>query len=368
MNKKVLHVDLGARSYPIECHDDFSPLADSIAPFVKGRKCAIVSNETVFGLYGETVAAAVETAQGTAVPLMVPDGEKYKTMQTVQQLLEDCVDAGLDRRSIMIALGGGVVGDITGFAASIYMRGIEFIHIPTTLLAQVDSSVGGKTGVNLTSGKNLAGVFAQPKCVFITPAVLSTLPIREMRAGYAEVIKYGVIRDRELFTRLEKETPAIMAAWETEPVRVPECVKDIILTCCAIKADVVAEDEREQGIRAILNYGHTFGHAIERLTTYGTYVHGEAVAIGMHAAAVCAHKLGMCDAQLIERQKTVITNAGLPVSFPHFPVDDSIEAFYHDKKTHGNTLRFILPRTIGDVTCVENPSMDILKETLRECR
>lgn len=368
MTTESVHVALDTRSYDIHLHTDYAALAELLAPFVHTRTCAVITNETVGALYGATVMAALRAAGATTVMLHVPEGEQYKTLPSVQDLLEKCVAAGLDRKSLLIALGGGIIGDITGFAAAIYMRGIDFIQLPTTLLAHVDSSVGGKTGVNLMAGKNLVGVFAQPKTVYIARDTLATLPVRELRAGYAEVIKYGMLADDGLWAFLEEHTQEICESWNCTPVVVPPVVGDIIARCCARKAAIVAEDEREQGIRAILNYGHTFGHAIERLASYGTYVHGEAVAIGMHAAAVLAEKLGMCDADVVARQRALITAAGLSVTMPALPIDDILEAFYHDKKTRGATLRFILPTHIGGVACVENPDPACLRATLEACQ
>ncbi len=354
-------------SYSIYFEKSFESLAERLAPFVKNKICAIVSNPTVWPLYGNAVEKAVKIAGGSPVKILLPDGEKFKNLAEIETLLEKCVENNLSRKSLLIALGGGVVGDMTGFAAASYMRGIPFIQIPTTLLAQVDSSVGGKTGVNLSNGKNLVGAFYQPKLVFINSESLKTLPVRELRAGYAEVIKYGIIADANLFELLENHTSNIFKNFEKTPSEIHEKIGGIIQICCKIKAEVVAEDEREHGRRAILNYGHTFAHAIEKLTNYKKYVHGEAVAIGMHAAAVFANKLGMCDKSLINRQKMLIEAAGLPTQFPKLQVEEVIATFYHDKKATASDLKFVLPTRIGEVEIVKNPDLDKLKETIIEC-
>ena len=354
-------------SYLIYFEKNFDVLAEKLSPFVKDKICAIVSNPTVWPLYGNAIEKAVKTAGGTPVKSLLPDGEKFKNLNEIEILLEKCVENSLSRKSLLIALGGGVVGDMTGFAAASYMRGIPFVQIPTTLLAQVDSSVGGKTGVNLANGKNLVGAFYQPKLVFINSESLKTLPIKELRAGYAEVIKYGIIAEANLFELLEKYTSNIFKTFEKTPSDIHEKLGEIIQICCKIKAEVVAEDEREYGRRAILNYGHTFAHTIEKLTNYKKYVHGEAVAIGMHAAAVFAKKLGLCDNSLINRQKMLIESAGLPTQFPKLEIEEIIQAFYHDKKATAKDQKFILPTNIGEVEIVKNPNLDKLKETIIEC-
>ncbi len=369
-NFKFQEVNLKSQinnSYSIYFEKDFDSLAEKLSPFVKDKICAIVSNPTVCPLYGNAVEKAVKFVGGTPVKILLPDGEKFKNLVEIEKLLEKCVENNLSRKSLLIALGGGVVGDMTGFAAASYMRGIPFIQIPTTLLAQVDSSVGGKTGVNLANGKNLVGAFYQPKLVFINSESLKTLPVMELRAGYAEVIKYGIIADANLFELLEKYTSDIFKNFEKTPSEIHEKLGEIIQICCKIKAEVVAEDEREHGRRAILNYGHTFAHAIEKLTNYKKYVHGEAVAVGMHAAAVLANELGMCDKSLVNRQKMLIESAGLPTQFPKLQVEEVIATFYNDKKATAKDLKFILPTKIGEVEIVKNPDLDKLKETIIEC-
>lgn len=366
MNK--LTVQLEDRSYPILFATSFSGLAESLHPHVAGRTCALVSNPTVFRLYGDSVVRSVTAAGGTPIPVLMPDGEAYKNLSELEKILDLFAEHNLDRTSVVIALGGGVIGDVSGFAAATYMRGIPYIQVPTTLLAQVDSSVGGKTGVNLSSGKNLAGAFYQPQLVYINWNTLRSLDIRESRAGYAEVIKYGMIADAVLLGQLESCTGNIFNDLGRDPPVVPDILGDIIRRCCEIKAAVVAQDERESGVRAILNYGHTFGHAIESITGYTSFVHGEAVAIGMHTAAVFAEKLGLCATALVDRQKALLQQAGLPVQFPALDIHAVINAFYRDKKVAAQSLRFVLPTAAGHVEIVQDPDHALLEETLIECR
>lgn len=361
----TINIDLDERSYPIHVTSDFSSLTDKILPFASGKRCCIVSNPTVWQLYGEEVADKIKNAGADVCHALIPDGEKFKILAELEKLLDALVQNNLDRSSLIVALGGGVVGDVAGFAAACFMRGIPFVQIPTTLLAQVDSSVGGKTGVNLSSGKNLVGSFYQPKMVFINWKTLATLPIREARAGFAEVIKYGVIYDANFFAKLETETKNIFAALENNSPEKAIALPEIIQRCCEIKAEVVAQDEREKGLRAILNYGHTFAHAIEMLTNYEKYVHGEAVAMGMHAAACFAEKLGLCDNNFVNRQKMLIENAGLPTTFPKLDIEQVRQAFYHDKKTTAAGLKFILPCEIGKVEIVKNPDLSFLNFTTK---
>jgi 3-dehydroquinate synthase len=358
-----LPIDLGERSYPIHFAESFDPLADTLRPIVSERACAIVSCETVWDLYGTAIENAVSTAGGRPGHVLMPEGEAHKNLATLAHLHEELVGLELNRSSVLIALGGGIVGDVGGFAAATFMRGIPYVQVPTTLLSQVDSSVGGKTGVNLSQGKNLVGAFYQPRAVCINVTTLATLPAREFRAGYAEVIKYGFIADAGLVAELEQATEAIHAGFpDIHPQLLP-----LIRRCCAIKADVVARDEREGGLRAILNYGHTFAHAVETLTSYGTYVHGEAVAIGMHAAASYAVALGLCPPELVERQRVLLEQAGLPLRFPALPLDDVMAAFRRDKKATATSVRFVLPVDLGRVQIVSDPDEDILRDVLEQC-
>ena len=308
-----------------------SHLADALA----GSQCLVVSNVTVAPLYFEKLKPGLGDAAVDLIEL--PDGEAHKTVSTVQSILDRLVESKAGRDVTIVALGGGVVGDIAGFAAACYMRGVAFVQVPTTLLAQVDSSVGGKTGVNHPGGKNLVGAFHQPRSVIIDTDTLSTLPDREFRAGLAEVIKYGAIADTEFLGWLEDNMATLLG-------RDPEALALAIRRSCEIKAAVVAEDEREAGKRALLNFGHTFGHAIENTVGYGEWLHGEAVAAGMLMAAA------MSDIEDAERQRltSLVEAAGLPVDPPAAGAANLREAMKLDKKVQSNTIRLVLLRRLGD--------------------
>ena len=330
----TLTVELGDRSYPIVIGQGLLGGAFDLAGFVRGSDCLVVTNETVGPLYLDSLLQNLEGK--TAHSIALPDGEAYKTVATMQSILDELVRAGANRDTTVLALGGGVVGDIAGFAAACYMRGVAFVQVPTTLLAQVDSSVGGKTGVNHEKGKNLVGAFHQPQVVLIDTDTLSTLPDRELRAGIAEVIKYGAICDAEFFAWLEDNMQALLA-------RDPQALGHAIQRSCELKAEVVAEDEREAGRRAILNFGHTFGHAIEHCQGYGEWLHGEAVAAGMIMAA----RLSGIAGTDIDRLRQLVAAAGLPVEPPAIAADDWMAAMGMDKKVKGKQLRFVLLDAIG---------------------
>ena len=330
----TLTVELGDRSYPIVIGQGLLGGAFDLAGFVRGSDCLVVTNETVVPLYLDSLLQNLEGK--TAHSIALPDGEAYKTVATMQSILDELVRAGANRDTTVLALGGGVVGDIAGFAAACYMRGVAFVQVPTTLLAQVDSSVGGKTGVNHEKGKNLVGAFHQPQVVLIDTDTLSTLPDRELRAGIAEVIKYGAICDAEFFAWLEDNMQALLA-------RDPQALAHAIQRSCELKAEVVAEDEREAGRRAILNFGHTFGHAIEHCQGYGEWLHGEAVAAGMIMAA----RLSGIAGTDIDRLRQLVAAAGLPVEPPAIAADDWMAAMGMDKKVKGKQLRFVLLDAIG---------------------
>ncbi len=334
-NTPTLTVDLGRRSYPIVIGRGILGSDFDLARHVQGKDCLVVTNETVAPLYLQAVRETLGSKDVHAISL--PDGEEFKTVETVGRILDKLVDSGANRDTTLIALGGGVVGDITGFAAACYMRGVDFIQVPTTLLAQVDSSVGGKTGVNHPQGKNLIGAFHQPRLVLIDTDTLKQLPDRELKAGLAEVIKHGAIIDAEFFAWLEDNIEALIA-------RDPEALAHAIRRSCEIKAEVVADDEREAGRRAILNFGHTFGHAIERCQGYGEWLHGEAVAAGM----VMAAKLSNIDLADFERLCRLIERAGLPVAPPLIAAKDMRAAMGMDKKAHAKQLRFVLLGSLGD--------------------
>jgi len=332
---KTITVELGERSYPIIIGSGLLGGGFDLAAYVGGPDCLVVTNETVEPLYLEALSADLRGRQVRAISL--PDGEAYKTLETVEDILDTLVEGGANRDTTLVALGGGVVGDITGFAAACYMRGVDFIQVPTTLLAQVDSSVGGKTGVNHASGKNLIGAFHQPRAVLIDTDTLRTLPDRELKAGLAEVIKYGAIVDADFFAWLEDNIEALIA-------RDGEALMVAIQRSCELKAQVVAEDEREGGRRAILNFGHTFGHAIERCQGYGEWLHGEAVAAGM----VMAAELSAGDTALAVRIGELLERAGLPTRPPAIPPAKLLAAMGLDKKVQRKQLRFVLLRGLGE--------------------
>ncbi len=344
-------VDLGERSYPIVIGSGLLNGGFDLSEYVTGGDCLIVSNETVAPLYLDALRANLG---GKAVDsISLADGEVHKNIATMEAVLDKLVDCRANRDTTLIALGGGVVGDITGFAAACYMRGVAFIQVPTTLLAQVDSSVGGKTGVNHPQGKNLIGAFHQPKIVLIDTDTLATLPDRELKAGLAEVIKYGAITDAGFFAWLEANMEALLA-------RDAEALAHAVRRSCELKADVVAEDERETGRRAILNFGHTFGHAIEHCQGYGEWLHGEAVAAGMVMAAMLSD-IGKEDvARLID----LLRRAGLPVRPPAIGADAMTDAMGMDKKVLGKQLRFVLLKQLGDAFVTADYDQERLSLTL----
>ena len=332
---RTITVELGDRSYPIVIGSGLLGGGFDLTPYLAGSDSLIVSNETVAPLYLDKLK---QNLPGSAIEsISLRDGEAFKTVETATSVLDKLVGSAANRDTTVIALGGGVVGDIAGFAAACYMRGVAFIQVPTTLLAQVDSSVGGKTGVNHPQGKNLIGAFHQPRIVLIDTETLDTLPDRELRAGMAEVIKHGAIADPEFFGWLEGNMPALLA-------RSPEALAHAVQRSCEIKADVVAADEREAGRRAILNFGHTFGHAIERCQGYGEWLHGEAVAAGM----VMAAQLSGLGAEDVSRLQALIDSAGLPDQPPRISAAAMLGAMGMDKKVLQNKMRFVLLNRLGD--------------------
>ncbi len=355
----TVKVDLGPKSYPIHIGANILPgLGDYVKRLGVGSRIMVVTNPTVGALYGRQVSDSLEAAGFETIVAEVPDGEKYKSLESAALLYDTAFTGGLDRSNAVLALGGGVIGDLAGFIAATYMRGVPFIQVPTTLLAQVDSSVGGKVAVNHPRGKNIIGAFYQPRMVFSDINTLYTLEDRQFRAGMAEVIKYGIIRDRDFFTFLEREAPAVRQLHIGTVIRVVE-------TSCRIKAEIVAEDETEQGIRAILNLGHTFGHAYEALTGYSEFVHGEAVAIGMVSAARAAVKTGLLPEPDLARIERLIATYGLPCGFGNLDIAEIIESMYHDKKAVGGKVRYVLPETIGRAAIVPEISHEILKNVLQ---
>jgi len=317
------------------------------------RKVVIVTNPTVAGFHLDTLLKHIEATQLNIVT--IPDGEKYKTLQTVENILNECFEHKLDRKSLLIAFGGGVIGDMTGFSASLYQRGIDFIQIPTTLLSQVDASVGGKTGVNNAYGKNLIGAFYQPKAVYIDPEFLKTLPAREFAAGVAEIVKMAVMFDKEYFEFLQE------ADLSNE-----EVLKETIRKSVELKAWVVNQDEKEAGIRAVLNYGHTFGHVVENETNYTTYLHGEAVAIGMIMANALAIELGLFSKEEAQEVKVLLERSSLPTDYVIQNVDNFYEHFFLDKKSANNSIKFILPQGMGNYKVVKDIDEAIVKKVLQQ--
>lgn len=341
---RKIRVELQERSYNIAVESGIlSSIGKALEKFEFGRKIAVVSNPTVYPLFGPAASESLKDAGFEVIEILIPDGEEYKNMASVQKIHEEMLKAGLDRKSAMVALGGGVIGDITGFAASIYMRGIDFIQIPTTLLAQVDSSVGGKTGVNHPLGKNMIGTFWQPRLVWIDIQSLSALPRREFLSGLGEVIKYGVIWDERLFEFLEVNRERVLGLDY-------DSLEYIIGRSCEIKAEIVSKDERESGIRAILNYGHTIGHAIETATGYKNLLHGEAVAIGMCLEAKLARSFGLAEKDMVSRIESLVKTYELPAGPPeNLDLEGIISAMSLDKKSVSGRLHFILPEKIGAV-------------------
>ncbi|MDJ0795151.1 MAG: 3-dehydroquinate synthase [Woeseiaceae bacterium] len=331
----TITVDLGERSYPIIIGSGLLSGGFDLSEYVRGGDCLVVSNDTVAPLYLDKLLPNLEGRSVDSIALT--DGEAYKSLDTMQLVLDKLVAMRANRDTTIVALGGGVVGDIAGFAAACYMRGVNFVQVPTTLLAQVDSSVGGKTGVNHPQGKNLIGAFHQPQAVLIDTDTLDTLPDRELSAGLAEVVKYGAICDAGFFAWLEDNIAELRA-------RNPVALAHAIRRSCECKAEVVAEDEREAGRRAILNFGHTFGHAIEHCQGYGEWLHGEAVAAGM----VMAAQLSNLPDVDVERLRALIAAAGLPIEPPAISSEDWLAAMGMDKKVQGKQLRFVLLHDIGD--------------------
>lgn len=337
---QTLNVALGERSYPI--HIGTGLLADPvlIQPFFKQRKALIVTNETIAPLYLDRLRSTLETAGISALSVVLPDGEAFKTWETLNQIFDALLASHCERNTTLVALGGGVIGDMGGFAAACYQRGMPFIQVPTTLLSQVDSSVGGKTAINHPLGKNMIGAFYQPRLVLADISTLDTLPDRELKAGLAEVIKYGLIRDPEFFSWLEGNMPRLLA-------RDREALIYAVHRSCQNKADVVAADERETGERALLNLGHTFGHAIETGMGYGVWLHGEAVSAGTLIAAELSMHLGWLTANDCARIEHLFKAADLPVRGPALGAARYIELMRHDKKVQDGKMRLVLLKSIG---------------------
>jgi len=354
-------VELGERSYPIHfCADGLEGIGAFAARQHPPSRCAVLTDQNVRPLYGRTVCTSLRAAGFQATEITIPAGEEQKCIEVLGEVCERMVEAGLDRRSLLVALGGGVIGDLGGFAAACYMRGIPYLQVPTTLLAQVDSSVGGKTAVNLPQGKNLVGAFHQPVGVFINASVLGSLEQRDLRAGMVEVVKYGVIRDAAFFAWLERQAQDVLDLKA-------EAVLDAVKRSCQLKAEVVAADEREGGLRAILNYGHTVGHAVEALAAYGTLRHGEAVAIGMEAAAALSCALLGMKGEDAARQRALLERLGVPTRIDGLSAAQIARQLAQDKKTIAGRPRFVLARRIGEVEVGREVPEQALREALLAC-
>jgi 3-dehydroquinate synthase len=354
---QTLQVDLGQFSYPITIGSGLLTNREFLDAQVPGRDLLIVTNATVAKLYLAKLAGSF--AQRRIAECILPDGEQHKTLQTAGWVFDALVANKLNRDATVLALGGGVVGDIAGFAAACYQRGIGYVQIPTTLLAQVDSSVGGKTGVNHPGGKNLIGAFYQPRAVIADTDVLATLPDRELKAGLAEVIKHGIVWDPLFFDWLDRNIAKLLS-------RDAEALTYAISRSCEIKATVVARDEREHDLRAILNFGHTFGHAIEAATAYETYLHGEAVGLGMIIAADLSHRLGLIDAGLQARVRDILLRTGLPTKPPRIGAAKAFELMQMDKKVVGGAVRLVLLEKLGRAIVTAQYPKPALDATLAE--
>lgn len=352
-------VALAERSYPILIGQGLLAACAPLLTLAEGRMVAIVTDDQVGPLYAARLEAALQGVAASRLTVTLPHGEANKGWDTLQRIFDALLEARFDRGALIVALGGGVVGDMAGFAAAIYQRGIDFVQVPTTLLAQVDSSVGGKTGINHPLGKNMIGAFHQPRLVLIDTDTLATLPAREVSAGLAEILKHGAIADAGYFEQVVKDLAALRAGDVSAFARA-------IARSCEIKASVVSRDEREGGLRAILNFGHTFGHAIEAGLGYGEWLHGEAVGAGMVMAADLSHRLGLVEASVHERIQQAVAEAGLPVRGPRWAVQRYIELMSVDKKAEQGTPKFVLLNALGSAVVQRAPQADV-EATLRAC-
>lgn len=358
-----VRVELGERSYDIVIGAGvLARLPEFLAPLKLGKHGVVITDSNIWSLHAPAVQDALRAGGYETEVLTVPAGEASKSLRQAERLLEKLPGCGLDRKSFIVALGGGVVGDLAGFVAATYLRGLPYVQVPTTLLAQVDSSVGGKTGVNLPQGKNLVGVFHQPALVVADSETLQTLPARELRAGFAEVIKHGAIRDAEFFGWLEREHNRVFALQ-------PDAVAHVVRRCCEIKADVVSRDEREAGLRAILNFGHTIGHAMEALADYVGLLHGEAIAMGMCCAAQLSVTRGGLTSDDAQRISELIGASGLPVRLgDKYAIEDLFTAMRLDKKAQGGRLRFVLLKKLGEAFVSDAVTDADVKEVVDVCR
>ncbi len=352
-----LSIDLGSRSYPILIGEGLLAERELLSSLVGARRLLVVTNPTVAGLHLNTLRQGLSGSE--IVIETLPDGERFKTLSTVSRLFDALIEARIGRDGAVIALGGGVIGDIAGFAAACYQRGIAYVQMPTTLLAQVDSAVGGKTGVNHAAGKNLIGAFHQPRCVISDTATLRTLPERELRAGLAEVIKYGLISDAAFLEWLEANLDALLK-------RDPQALEHAIRRSCEIKAEVVSKDERENGPRALLNLGHTFGHTIESATGYGEWLHGESVGAGMLIATALSARLGWLKPADLDRVRTLLERTGLPLAAPAIGSARALKHMRMDKKVRDGRIRLVLLRRIGAAELTEDYDPAALQAVIEE--
>jgi len=353
----TLDLALPDTAYPIHIGRGLLDDAHWILPHLPQQKAAIVTNTTVAPLYLARLQSALQQAGVEVLPIILPDGEAYKTWETLNLIFDALLTNRCERKTTLIALGGGVIGDMTGFAAACYQRGAPFIQVPTTLLAQVDSSVGGKTAINHPQGKNMIGAFYQPRAVIADMTLLDTLPERELAAGLAEVIKYGLLGDIRFLGWLEQNMAKLTA-------RDHDALAYAVQRSCEMKAEIVSQDEKETGVRALLNLGHTFGHAIEAGLGFGTWLHGEAVGAGMALAAALSHELGWLSQADLERTLRVIAAAGLPTVSPNLGVDAWLEHMSHDKKVEAGKLRFVLLKALGQAEIVDNVPLELLRKVL----
>jgi 3-dehydroquinate synthase len=359
--KSIITVEIPQQSYEVAiAPHGLEHLGTWMQPLNLGKKVLLVSNPMILRRHGETVLESLATAGFQVASCILPAGERYKTLASIQKIYDAALADRLERSSTIVTLGGGVIGDMAGFAAATWLRGINFVQVPTSLLAMVDASIGGKTGVNHPHGKNLIGAFHQPRLVLIDPQVLGTLPTREFRAGMAEVIKYGVIWDADLFEQLEAAERLDQQRYVSE-----ELLQTILTRSCQAKAHVVSQDEKEAGLRAILNYGHTIGHAVESLTGYRVVNHGEGVAIGMVAAGQIAVELGLWDQASAERQRVLLEKTGLPTKLPAgLETEAILETLQTDKKVKLGKVRFVLPTKIGSAIVTDQADDQVIRKVL----
>ncbi len=353
---KTLYVELGERRYPIFIGSNLNP-QELLEPYIQGKQVMIISNDTVAPLYLDRYKAALDNLSKTVATCILPDGEKYKNIEHLNLIFDALLEAGFNRDCTVLALGGGVIGDMAGFASACFQRGVYFIQVPTTLLSQVDSSVGGKTGINHPLGKNMIGAFQQPQVVLADMSQLSTLPDRELSAGLAEVIKYALLGDEEFLVWLEANMEGLIARDE-------QLLAEAVYRSCAHKARIVANDEKEQGERALLNLGHTFGHAIESYLGYGEWLHGEAVATGMVMAADLSHRMGWISLEDLERTKKIISRAQLPIVCPKIPLDDFLAYMAHDKKVLNGQLRLVLLQQLGKAVITRDFDVELMQQAI----